>query len=615
MAEGGMIESIVGGGDEARESEAVAADAAAIAIAMDEAGKHPAVAADASAFLQAQRRLVDLQVKHFDAERHVALQTARLRRTSDRIKLGLLGATAAVVVAVVAGLAAMVWSAAHDHGVAIAAFAVPPDLAQRGLTGRTVAGLIQDKLASLDAQSVSNRPARSYANDWGGDIKVEIPETGVSIGEASRLLHDALGHSTHIDGEVFRGPAGLTVVAHVDGSATTVTGPEADFDKLIDRAAEGVYARTQPYRYGAWLFLHDRVPESLTILRRLADGDDPEDRFWALTGLSHHPDARQARLAALQAVAMSPTSEPLVVLAAAESRLGHDEAELAAWRRSGTAPDFPGISAASNENFRLSAQIGIASELGDFASEIAAAKTRQHRAAVGSSRAQGVKIALYADIRRHHQLAAADEAAAKAIEDEAQTRAVLVALRVAEAQVRGDWAVIAHFDEAAVKDWRAEMADDVYVDLTRAEAYAHVGRDAEADALLRAVADDNYDGWLTRGRVAAFRRDWPGAARDFAEAVRQGPSLPRGYKDWGDLLAAKGDLAGAVAKYGEAKRRGPKWADPLKAWGDVLIRQGQRAAALAKYDAALAHAPEWTDLNEARDRLRRGGVGGAMRAI
>ena len=81
------------------------------------------------------------------------------------------------------------------------------------------------------------------------------------------------------------------------------------------------------------------------------------------------------------------------------------------------------------------------------------------------------------------------------------------------------------------------------------------------------------------------------------------------------MLAAKGDLAGAVAKYGEAKRRGPKWADPLKAWGDVLIRQGQRAAALAKYDAALAHAPEWTDLNEARDRLRRGGVGGAMRAI
>ena len=37
------------------------------------------------------------------------------------------------------------------------------------------------------ATSESSRAAQSYANNWGDNIKVEIPETGVSISELQAL--------------------------------------------------------------------------------------------------------------------------------------------------------------------------------------------------------------------------------------------------------------------------------------------------------------------------------------------------------------------------------------------------------------------------------------------
>jgi len=134
-----------------------------------------------------------------------------------------------------------------------------------------------------------------------------------------------------------------------------------------------------------------------------------------------------------------------------------------------------------------------------------------------------------------------------------------------------------------------------------AEAYAQVGRDTDANELLAAIPTDVYDGYRARGRVATLRRDYTNGAGAFGNAVRESPSIPRAYLDWGDLLAAKGDPAAALAKYAEASRRGPNWADPLKAWGDLLAKQGKTKAALEKYDAALKRAPNWTQLKDAHD--------------
>ncbi len=608
MAEGGMVEGILGGEGEARERDAVlSADAAAIAVAMDEAGKHPEIAGDASAFLQSQRRLVDLQVKHYDAEHRSALQSAKLRQTSDWVKFGLLALTTTAVAAIVLGLGAMVWSASRDSGLIIEAFSVPPDLAQRGLNGRVVATRLQDKLAKLDAQTETSRPQRSYANDWSGDIKIAIPETGVSIGELSRLLHEQLGHATRIDGEIFRMPDGLTASARAGGVAAEASGNDRDLDALLDTLALNLYAQTQPYRYGIWLSLHGRVAESKPVLMGLTHAADPDERFWGWFGLGRTTDdPLTARNYNLRALALKPNmANALSNLAAAELTLGHDEAGLSASRRTltSTASGRSGLSPAWTSFYTDKDGAIVDTELEDYATARQKAQRLTANTVFATGRHEGAVDTVWATVQLHEAVDADDLAELRAVpagQEQFMAREI-AQLRAEWSAQRGDWAAVAR---EGVGMAPLDLANDLLSTRYRvAEAYAHLGRDAEADALLRAIPADYYDAWLARGRVAAVRRDWAGAARDFAEAVRQGPSLPRGYQDWGDMLAAKGDLAGAVLRYAEANQRGPNWAEPLKAWGDVLARQGKREEAAAKYDAALVHAPNWAELKAARAGL------------
>jgi len=74
----------------------------------------------------------------------------------------------------------------------------------------------------MQTATTSERPADSYQYNWGSDIKVEIPETGLSLREFSKLLRDRFGHTNHITGEVIRTPTGIAVTARF-GDATPAT--------------------------------------------------------------------------------------------------------------------------------------------------------------------------------------------------------------------------------------------------------------------------------------------------------------------------------------------------------------------------------------------------------
>ncbi len=176
---------------------------------------------------------------------------------------------AAVAVLIVFAIGAAVWSAHEADGVVIEAFSVPPDLAGKGLSGQVIATRLQDRLAALQAATFSLRAPSSYANNWGDDIKVQIPDTGVSIGELNRYLRNWLGHETHISGEIWHTPDGIAVTARAGSdSSPVIDGREAEFDKLIESAAEAIYRRTQPYRYGVYLVQAGRLDEAKAVFAR-----------------------------------------------------------------------------------------------------------------------------------------------------------------------------------------------------------------------------------------------------------------------------------------------------------------------------------------------------------
>jgi hypothetical protein len=305
-----------------------------------------ASAAKADAYLdeqiivaQAQAEVLRLQAEDLRREDSVRHWSLRVHHVSDVLKLCLELAAAAVVAAIAIFIGASVWSAMHDNGVVIEAFDVPADFAQRGLTGKMVASQLLDRLQAMQAATVSSRPGATYANNWGDDIAVQIPETGISVADFNRYLHRWLGSQTVITGELYRTANGISVTTRFGNANATYEGGETDLGKLLQKSAEAVYAQTQPYRFAEFLLAHDRAPEAMRILSDLAvDGPDTE-KGWANAqlgelALNMRGDIKGARAHLEKALGFGNGSDILayVYLINTELWSGHDEAVLKASR-------------------------------------------------------------------------------------------------------------------------------------------------------------------------------------------------------------------------------------------------------------------------------------------
>jgi tetratricopeptide (TPR) repeat protein len=563
------------------------------------------------AFLDEQTDLIRLQKEHLHEQRLLVLSRLRWGRFSDRMRAILQVLTAAVGLAVVAVVGAMAWQAHRDHGVVIEAFSVPPDLAQRGVTGQVVASELLDRLSDLQAKTVTARPASTYANDWGDDIKVEIPETGVSIGELNRYLRQWLGSETQISGEVLRTPSGLALTARAGASSgKRFEGAETDLDKLVGQAAEALYQETQPYRYAVYLASQGRKDEAVAAYQRVAQSGDPDERAWAYTGwatllLQDDHDREAARLAEA-AIRLNPRLYPAYpTLALSLSSLGHAEEVVPLGRReidlikSGQAIGLSGQEVETNLRFLEGME---AYTMGDDGRAIALSK-RASGAFTFEGQAQGYTTGwlLFRALADSHDIAASR-----------RVESSLLAAGAPDSQLEREGPVFQQ--EAALDDWApvvpmAERAfaaskGDPRAGVARARvarAYAHVGRLAEADALISQTPMDCLTCITTRGLIAARKRDWAQADRWYAEAMRQSPSLSDAPYAWGQALLDKGDIDGAIAKLGEAHRRSPRWADPLEVWGDALMAKRDYAGAISKFAEADKTAPRW-----GRNHLRWG---------
>src|SRR6185437_809578 len=364
----------------ASEGAKPATDPASVALALAGASRERADAylEDTRSLNEDQRRMLHLQMEEIRAEEPYKLSHYRLRRFSGYAKAAFEFSVGLLALALVTGFCVMLWTAAHDDGLVIEAFSVPPDLAARGLTGQVVAARMLDNLSAMQAQNNSSRAPGSFANNWGDDLKVEIPETGISIGELNRYLHRTLGRQTLITGEVVHDGAGLTVTARAGAEAgKPISGPEADFAGLLQQASEAVYARTQPYRSGVRLLGLGRTDEAITVLTESARSGSQIDRAWAYAGLTNALSARgqiqQAFEAAKASVALKPDFAWGWYKVAAWNRgLARPEAELEAARKELQLLDAGGQTDIRPEvvpRMKYLATIAIDDDLGDYTDE------------------------------------------------------------------------------------------------------------------------------------------------------------------------------------------------------------------------------------------------------
>jgi tetratricopeptide (TPR) repeat protein len=570
-----------------------------IAMASVNAGR----AGPAALLLENQNRLVLAQIEEL-----------RLKRLTRFLVLSL-------ALALLAGLAWAAVQASRSNALVVEPLRVPPALAQNGVTGEALAAQLLDRLSLMQKATTSARAAGSYSNDLGNDLKLVVPQTGVSVGEIWRMMRGWLGNDTRITGEVVRTAAGLAVTVRVASlPGETFSGPEASLDDLVRKSAESIYRATQPYRFGSYLLSTGRDAEYEQILRDLTAHESPVERKWAYNGLS---GKRRREGKVEEAVAMADRAlaiDPHMTMALANKArylldLGRDEEALpvfratAAARSRGPSGDFDRRRSHDDREWDLTF---IARLTGDYRKIIGIAYPHA-RSLVSDERRNWSYVLSWALALNHDASGARAVAerlwvepspvsrpvkeygyavrrllAAATLRDPAHVRAELAFFRPAHERLLAD---------EAARPNRAASVRDREVWPYVATAMAIAGDRAGAEAFAARTPLDCYQCVRSRGRVAALRGDRDAARRWFAEAVRQGPSLPFAYSDWGELLLATGDVEGAIAKFDAAGRRGPRWADPLKYWGDALARQRRYKEAIRKYAAAAERAPRWGALH------------------
>jgi tetratricopeptide (TPR) repeat protein len=590
--------------EEKEGSEASGNEATANALALAGASR-----AEADAFLRDQRHHLHEQLKQIHLDIFEKWLGVFLRL-----------ATLCVGIAAAAGVSLMVWDAAHSNGLLIEPFAVPPDMATKGLTGQVVASQVLDQLTTMDAASLSFRPRLSYANNWGKDIKVEIPETGVSIGEFRRFLREWLGNDTHISGEVWRTDTGIAVSARTGGErGATFTGSQPDFDALVQKAAEHVYAQTQPYRFAGYIRGQRRFDEARAIFLQLAEKGSPVEKGWAWQGIATNPSLapspdRNTAWAMRKAIAAYPDyTQAHVGLAGAETNMGHAEVALAQSRivrqlldRSvipDVDPAFVGL-VKKAWAWRMPFAVGDYSEVITLTtSGMAMPDQAGQREAMRQSLAQALAL-------RHESTAARVILHQSPPTTLATTtaRRMVVGIRIEAASEnwynvlasepeieRGILAVVRRPSAGAQLDPADTRLVTVYPLL--AVAKAKLGDAAGAESLIAATPDDCYDCIRARGLIATQAQQWERADSWFAKAVHNAPSSPFAFADSGQSLLARGQPDQAIAQFKLANKKGPHFADALQGWGEALMVKNQSHLALKKFAEAEKFAPNWGRLH------------------
>ncbi len=581
-----------------------AASIVGVAVALDEARERPELAAPLIDYLGDQRAYIADQRHHLKEQ----FKQLRLAIISERLSIALRALTAVVGLVFAAGVAYMVWNAAQPGGLVIEPFSVPADLIERGFSGKVVASKLLDVLGTMQAHTDSQRNPKTYANYWADDIKVEIPETGISVNELNRFLREELGHPTHITGEIVHSPAGLSLTARAGSVGSgAATGSEAELDALIVKLAESIYGVTEPYRYSVWLREHGRIDEGIAVAMELAHHGPARERPWGYLGWANALEESAGYAARLNMMQQVAHMAPDLYLARDNICLIEDKISLPGQAVRDCRAAAPLLAGDNHGGIRddvvpiarLRLQALVDQNLGAFH------EASQLWSKVMEFGLQGTTYSLAAMVAQA-QLAEHDPAAARttleAPEPEgllnpgshALDRAWAAMLTAFAAEKWGD--VIA--SDAAFPPLYAKYPGLRSYAFTRelpwlALAHARVGNFEAAESLLAQAPQDCDICVRARARIAELQNQHAQADALFTAAVHAQPETPFAYADWGAALLSRGDIKGAIAKLKQASQKGPRFADPLEVWGEALMREGDFSAAAAKFTAATALAPQW----------------------
>jgi tetratricopeptide (TPR) repeat protein len=596
-----------------------AADPFAVHIAAAASG---AAAEEARAYLREQAELAWLQKQNLTEQNAFELSHLRWRRFNDQLS-GALRAIAAIFgLLLLVGLGVLLWRAHEADGLVIESFSVPPSFARLGMNGDVVAGDITNSVMQIRDYVLANSlSATKDVNAENTDsASVEIPDTGVSLAEAWRLLRGWLGSERHVTGSVRElGHGQVALEADVSGAPSILlTGAASDLAKLETQAGERIFSDLDPLNWSVYLFYNGRYAEANAAAARY-------------TGMQNTPNARGVGYSLWGLTTWLATGD--LRLEMARERLGEalDPGDLII---PGTLGNGYEVSGDAEDELR-EREATLAMKQGSYSTHPIAGRTveferqraTQDIAALKGDFAQAVGLGCYLTCTDEMMFISRAKAAAR-LHDPAGARALLEQAAAAGSvpqdnpqELRYYHAEARYYIAVARQDWRAAnaaaaLADTAFrqwrgaiylpglalmlqssIDPLMAVAAARVGDFTNAHRIADATAAYCYDCVRVRGQIDALQKKSAAAAYWFARAVKQAPDIPFASADWGEMLLREGKYDDAIAKFEAANRKGPHFADPLEMWGEALIAKDRSDLALAKFAEADKYVPNWGRLH------------------
>ncbi len=280
----GLLSGILSEEPEKQTSADVGPEGLVAAVAANTEKQDPEVVAETVALFREQRELLKAQRMTVESEHEIFEREWGPRLFGMRLRVAFQLFVALVASVFGLGGAMIIRDALTSHRVIVDPFHAPPPLEERGIDGAVVASGLLDELSRLQDATRSTVQKLDQASGWSSEVKLEVPETGISLGEISRLLKERYGHDVHIEGDLIEtSGGGLALTVRGNGvPASTFEGSATELRKLITLAAEYVYAKSQPARFAYYLQNSGRNEEAIEFCRTAFGAASPEDRPYLL---------------------------------------------------------------------------------------------------------------------------------------------------------------------------------------------------------------------------------------------------------------------------------------------------------------------------------------------
>ncbi|MGH8307856.1 MAG: tetratricopeptide repeat protein [Gammaproteobacteria bacterium] len=593
-------------------------------MALGEAGKNPEMAARTASYLDEQIALAKAQQGHIKTQQaqlereaslhdlhaeNLKLQSHALRaqhkqlhtqRLHDRLRSVYQGVLSLIALAVLGIIGYAVYSAATDQSVVVNQFQVPPSFVAQGNSGAVVASAFLDQLQALQTDTHTSQVARNLQDTWSNNIRLQVPDVHISLGDISRTLHNWLGHEIQINGDVVQQGKQIALTVRGTGlAAKTFTAVPNALPTLLTQAAEYVYGQAEPYLFGAYLERHGRNTEALALVQTAYISASAREKPWllhewanALANLNQYTEAADKDR---EAVRLDPNFWLAGFgLGFWQQQLGEEEAayqagvsmEHLAHRGFGYATLVPGLGYAHLDTLRMdlpavhheyladeAAHGGVGVTVADaiFDAQILARMHADRQSEFTLNTAPGAGNNHYVIFQTHY------------------VQGLMALDQQSYPQAAADLEMVGTLS-TQFPTWRVNYISNPSCYLGLAEEMT--GHSNKADA---AIANGGHfvDCYRFKGDIADHRGNWTQAQQDYQTAVNLAPSLPQAYQSWGMALLRHKDYQGAIEKFQEANQRGPHWCDPLKYWGEALVAQGNYKEAIEKYADASKYTPGW----------------------